>query len=164
MNKTQISKFLRMGAYAHHISWAEAQYVHMEYGFIVTNTNRVFTAEEFWNAYANPFYMEGWCFSDPFRGMAERTLNDDTDELSIEQMMGMLRETLCKQVCGEPSPSEEDVRVRYSLWHGKNYMYRVVDEEGHDYVPGYVYSERAIGGYVRKLVELGVVKLSLIHI
>lgn len=157
MDRTQISKFLRMGASIHHISWVEEQSVTMLYGYVVTHNHRVFTAFEFLQTFANVFFNDGWCFTDPFRQMATATLNADASGPDVERMISVLRDTLCKQICGERNATPAELGCIFHFWYGTEGMYRVVNEDGDDYLPGYVYSEEAIGGFTKKLLELGVI-------
>lgn len=158
MKKNQIVKFLRMGAKIRHISWEPNQYIHFLYGYVVTQDWRTFTMEEFLKVFSNPFYADGWCFSDPFREMAEHTVNDDTDELAIHEMEQYLRKTFCDDICGPLTTTQPEQEAISNFWHGTTGMYRLQDAEGNDYLYKHTYSEECIAGFAKKLMSLNIIK------
>ena len=153
MTKAEAIWYLRHGASVKHISWPEKRCIWLTYGFITTNTNRVVSDAEFWRLYGHNFYWSGWELSDPFREMAVKTIDDETDELRIYQVMEYLREAACEQICGSSSIPGDCANERINLWHGAKDFVCLLNSAGIDYIPGLIYSSECVKDFINSLLE-----------
>lgn len=158
MTKAEAIWYLHHGASVKHISWAEKQYVWLTYGFITLSNNRVVSEEEFWKLYGHNFYWNGWELRDPFREMAVKTIDDETDELRIYQVMEYLRSAACEHICGSAAIPGDFADERINLWHGGKDFVCLLNDAGIDYIPGYVYSSACVRDFITRLLELQLVK------
>ena len=157
MNRRQAIWFLHHGASVRHVSWEEHESVSLLYGFVVTSNGRVFGEEEFFDVYGHPYLYEGWLLSDPFHGMAVKTLGTSADELRVRCVTDELRSAALREFCGMDALPSVASHAHGELWYGNIPLFRIVDAHGEDYIHGYVFSGACAEGFISRLASYGII-------